>query len=256
MRRHLLAAVVAALLTAGGAAAIINGEPDGDRHPYVVALGITTAEGGRPLCSGTLVSATVVVTAGHCTSIAAGPVAVWNTAAIAGPPLAFGTAHTSPDFSPARTLPNTGDLGVVVLQQPIVLKRYAKLPKLGYLDGKGAKKARKKGVSIVGYGIPTPGVRMQARTTITSLDNPIVRGYGIETRGVSASSGGTCQGDSGGPVLLKHVLLGVDSFGETDCSGPNYAYRTDTRTAQAFLSQFVKLKGGERDDEDDEEDDD
>ena len=252
MRRHLLAALVAALLTAGSAAAIINGEPDGDRHPYVVALGITTPDGGRFVCSGTLVSSTVVVTAGHCTAPAAGPVVVWNAPEAAGqPPVSAGTAHTSPDFSPARTLPNTGDLGVVVLQQPVVLKRYARLPKLGYLDGKGAKKARKKGVTIVGYGIPTPFTRMQARTEITSLENEIVRGYGIETRGVSATTGGTCQGDSGGPVLLKDVVLGVDSFGEDDCSGPNYAYRTDTRSAQPFLAQFVDLEGGGRDGEDD-----
>ncbi len=66
-----------ALLLAGGVAqAIINGQPDtGPKaHPYVGAL-VTVPPSGKfkgqrvPVCSGTLISARVFLTAGHCTEI-------------------------------------------------------------------------------------------------------------------------------------------------------------------------------------------
>src|SRR5918998_4962693 len=77
MRRAvlLLATMALAMLLASGVAqAIINGEPDigEDAHPYVGAL-VTEfeVEPGEtelvPVCSGTLISPTVFLTAGHCT---------------------------------------------------------------------------------------------------------------------------------------------------------------------------------------------
>jgi hypothetical protein len=77
MRRVVLvvATMALAILLAGGVAqAIINGEPDSglNAHPYVGALvSVPTSgefKGQRiPLCSGTLISPKVFLTAGHCT---------------------------------------------------------------------------------------------------------------------------------------------------------------------------------------------
>src|SRR5918997_1670136 len=77
MRRTalLLARMALALLLATGVAqAIINGQPDTgpNAHPYVGAL-VSVPPSGQfkgqhiPVCSGTLVSARVFLTAGHCT---------------------------------------------------------------------------------------------------------------------------------------------------------------------------------------------
>jgi hypothetical protein len=71
MRRAvlLLATMALAILAASGVAqAIINGEPDDNSHPYVGALvtKFEVAEGQTellPLCSGTLISPTVFLTA-------------------------------------------------------------------------------------------------------------------------------------------------------------------------------------------------
>jgi V8-like Glu-specific endopeptidase len=79
MRRVVLvlATMALAILLVGGVAqAIINGEPDrGPKaHPYVGAL-VTEFEAAKgetelvPVCSGTLISPTVFLTAGHCPQI-------------------------------------------------------------------------------------------------------------------------------------------------------------------------------------------
>ena len=77
MRRVVLvlATMALAIVLAGGVAqAIINGEPDRgpNARPYVGAL-VTVPPSGEfkgqriPVCSGTLISAKVFLTAGHCT---------------------------------------------------------------------------------------------------------------------------------------------------------------------------------------------
>jgi len=252
--RKLLLAALAALLTAGSAGAIINGEPDGNRHPYVAAIGFIDAATGKPgkFCTGTLISPTVIVTAGHCTkpSVAA---FVWFDEHFESrkPPAAIGMPVTHPDFKADMTLPNTGDLGVVLLNRPIVMATYGALPKAGYLEDLGRKRGHELGVSIVGYGarsldpfIP-PGMRMLGKARIQNLNSSFVRDYGLKVSGVNGSGrSGSCLGDSGGPILHddSNVVVAVHSFGDVDtCEGANYAYRTDSASARAFLGRFVPL---------------
>src|SRR5215216_4398940 len=77
MRLAPLAAIVAVMLAAAPAAAVTKGGvPDSGEHPMVGQLIFYVPDavpspypdpGGWFSCSGTLLSATVVVTAGHCT---------------------------------------------------------------------------------------------------------------------------------------------------------------------------------------------
>jgi hypothetical protein len=75
-RFAVIAAVVATLALAAPVGAITNGQPDAGEHPYVGQLFFYDADyvdsrfddpGGWFNCSGTLISPTVVLTAGHCT---------------------------------------------------------------------------------------------------------------------------------------------------------------------------------------------
>jgi len=76
LRGALLAGVVATLAVAAPVGAITNGQADGGEHPYVGELFFYVpdeaddrfTDGGSWFgCSGTLISPTVVLTAGHCT---------------------------------------------------------------------------------------------------------------------------------------------------------------------------------------------
>src|SRR5215203_3312361 len=110
--------LVAALVfgTFGSANAVTNGRPDGNLHPYV---GVVT--NFNSVCSGTLLSPTVFLTAAHC-------FADGERAGILFDPNGFytenfsyyaGTFHSDPQFcmgcAPGLVGFDTHDVGVVVL---------------------------------------------------------------------------------------------------------------------------------------------
>lgn len=238
--------IAATVATVG---AITNGSPDGEDHPYV-GLAVFKDSEGTPMwrCSGTLLSPTLFLTAGHCTEAPAASASIWfesdvdsgipqNGYPFGGGTSVSGTPYTHPDYDPSRFYMH--DLGVVVLDEPVVKDEYGTLPTLGVLDALATKRGRQDvSFTAVGYGlqdvqpvVQAMRVRMQAVLHLVDLRGTagIPRGTAVIVSG-DAHTGGTCFGDSGGPLFLgdSTVVAAVTSFGlNGNCGGVGGGYRVD-----------------------------
>ena len=261
MRKFLAAAAAALLLTsvAGSARAITNGELDGDDHPYVGLMVAQDADDGVLWrCSGTLITADLFLTAGHCTESPAAHVEIWFDADVQsgipdnGYPFTGdvgGTPSTHPDYDPDAFF--LFDLGMVELDEPIVMEEYGVLPGLDQLD-QLAKRRGKKDVTFtaVGYGLQrinpvfvvAERVRMVAHPKLNAINAPGFTGDFSLLLSNNASTGGTCFGDSGGPNFIgtSNVLAGVTSFGlNGSCGGTGGVYRIDRADDLNWINSFL-----------------
>jgi hypothetical protein len=209
LRAGAVAAAAVLLAPALPATAIVGGEPDAGEHPFVGQLLFYDPQASDPRfddpgawfnCTGTLIDADTVVTAGHCTY------GVGTQGAAPTDPLRAGTdvwfsVSEAPDYSvlPASaTFAPSGnddryaawsaildasaewaqasstfthpefvedafllhDVGVVELSEPITLDEYATLPQVGHLD-RYAKATKRTGLfESVGYGLEKSGPRL------------------------------------------------------------------------------------------------
>jgi hypothetical protein len=237
-----------------------GGVPDGDDHPYVglMVAGVEDEDGFTPMwrCSGSLISPTVYVTAGHCT-FGANAAQLWFGSSLEPDPAsdgypfvgdASGTPYTHPEY--IDELFYLYDLGVVVLDEPVHLDRYAALPEIGQLDtlGKGRNDAQ---ITAVGYGLQgvvpdTIALLTRYQATLFVVNDQGFAGLrrapgsGWFATSGDAKHGGTCFGDSGGPALTGDTIVGVTSFGlNPNCAGVGGAYRIDRQTDLAFIQGFL-----------------
>jgi V8-like Glu-specific endopeptidase len=250
------------------AIAITNGQPDANRHPYVglvvfYVLNSTNQLEAQWRCSGSLVSSTVFVTAGHCT-FGADWARIWFTPGL----LPYDPAHGYPYYGydasgipiampgyrsePLPGLPGFDyhDVGLVVLTRRYKLSSYARLPSVGLVDSLPMKTE----VTVVGYGVQQKAqisgppydrwigrTRMYAPSQIIQSDDAIAYEYLKLTENSGQGKGGTCFGDSGGPVLYNgNTIIAVTSFGSNDnCAGVGYYNRIDTADALAYINSLL-----------------
>lgn len=249
----LIVAATAAAALASTAGAITNGTPDENAHPYV-----GTAVSGDVFCSGTLLSPTVFLTAGHCTDAFAhtGEPTYVTTDPNASPtsPYVAGRPFTQPGFfnAPPQGVGVPGsvgnDLGVVVLNSPIAAPRYAHLPAPGALATNP-----KLSVTLVGYGaqgwVPGAGgrrpfftfVRTQADAQLVNDANANGSQFVLVSTSPGGGNGGIGPGDSGAPALVDDTVVAAGSHGPSpSASGAGYFTRLDTPEARAFVQGFLE----------------
>ena len=257
LSKVLVAALFACAIFVGGADAVTTtGFPDNGQHPNVGAIMVPARDGSgyREVCSGTLVSTTVFVTASHCTAFleSDGRPAFVTFDATNVEPSPDALIPATPHTNPAYKWPS-GDVSVMTLSTPVTSITPAHLPsQVGYLNTLGLDQSSR--LTVVGYGTSEKVIVKGENGPQFPYDGN--RGYGIGSfnsltsqwlkmcQNASHGDSGACYGDSGGPTFLGaapddgDVVLAVTSTGDTPCYSTNVASRTDTPSARAFLSTF------------------
>jgi hypothetical protein len=257
-----VAAAVAALLASSPALAITGGGPD-TVHRNVGLVRFTIPD-GRFRCSGTLISPTVVLTAGHCTQDATNVYVSFDDALQPDPlqpgisateraareaHYITGTAHADPGWTGKLSISKQHDQGVVVLSAPASTKwpgiTPAPLPPVGFLD-RNQGELKNETFTLVGYGVDIGDKKsqivIQERRFTTSFlknvqDEVVV--FQINDND-SKAGGGSCFGDSGGAVFLDGFVLGDASYvNSLSCNATGSYQRDDTPYSRAFLNSFL-----------------
>ncbi|MEE9228280.1 MAG: trypsin-like serine protease [Acidimicrobiia bacterium] len=282
----MLAVALTAIAIAIPVGAITNGgEPDAGEHPYVGLSVYFFDHDGDPKtplavshrCSGTLISKTVYVTAGHCTfgmDVAmlwfAGDVQT-NQGSNGFPDFSnlpddfffdawgnrgdtvTGTPHTFPLYNDAAFFLN--DLGVVVLDKAVTsaglydgTAGYAALPADGQFDG--LEVGRHTTFTSVGYGLQrstaafsvADKIRLKAHPWLVQINVPGFSGDFSFLLSNNSATGGTCFGDSGGPNFIGDTttIAGITSYGlNGSCGGTGGVWRLDRQDAIDFITSFT-----------------
>ena len=217
-----------------------------------------------PICSGTMITSNVFLTASHCTAYFSqelapqGYVAYVSLDALipfgastsgATKLLAVANVVTNPNYSQRQS--DSGDIGALILAHNVQGVTPATLPACRLLDELSAQNGLKNasftnvgyGVQnrVVGGGVPyfqdmNPIPRMFSFSSFNALNG----GYLRLSQNPSTGNGGTCFGDSGGPNFMmvngRQVIVSITITGDSVCRSTNVAYRLDTVSAQSFLA--------------------
>ncbi len=231
-------------------AAIVGGvDETATQDPSVIVIiaqvpGATTAT----LCTASVVSPHVLLTAAHCllpSEVGAGA----QFFAYTGVDLTSATAddlkankvqevHYNADFNPQNIM-GGHDVGVVIMTNPMSLTPLL-MNRDAITDSDDHQPTR-----LVGYGQTTSadktgataGERREVMTTLVSHDSNFLH--------VGGEGMTPCEGDSGGPAFMTldgtEVIAGITSFGDTGCD----SFGTDTRIdkyadswVQPYLDEF------------------
>jgi secreted trypsin-like serine protease len=258
MWRMVLAALAVSGIAAGSADAVTTtGFADNGLHPNVGAIMVPALDGNgyHEVCSGTLVSPTIFLTASHCTAyLESDPrpeFVTFDETDIEPSPNALIAA--TPVTNPAYRGGSRDDVSVMILATPVTGITPATLPpKVGFLDSLPLNQQTL--LTVVGYGTSEQVIIKGEQGPQFPFEGD--RGYGIGTfnaltpqwlmmsQNAALGNSGACYGDSGGPTFLGaapndgDMVLAVTTTGDVPCYSTNVASRTDSASARAFLATF------------------
>lgn len=229
--------------------AVVNGEPDGDNHPYVCAQAANNTATGMTVvhCSAVLVSPRVLLTAGHCDPARITPPFVNKrpTCDTRVGPVPIGQGEITFLSGTFVRHPDPGvDIGLWLLDPPVVDIAPARLPRAEMLSHHPADHIpRGEGIRLtfVGRGLkqiapppPPDGFRHEARMKLGTVGPVYFTAY--------PDPGFPWLGDSGGPYLLagSDTVIGIaggpaGSFGEYSIGA-----RTDTELVRSFIESYIE----------------
>lgn len=251
----------------GGPSLVTFGQPDDGAHPQVGVLLFVQNGVGYYSCTGTLLSPTIMLTAGHCVESEGNENTV-TYVRFADDPLADRTEYASlqawldaewilaeeveahPQFDDFAEFPDTYDVGIVILPEGAdVPTTYGVLPEIGFLETLSGNPQNRL-FTAVGYGdhgliYPFAGGDLTRRYTTTRLIEVQSTHAGVNQSARFTNNpgvgGGTCYGDSGGPIFYgdTNIIGAITSFGFTPCIGADFNFRLDTEIAQDFITPYL-----------------
>jgi hypothetical protein len=248
-----------ALAVAVPAQAITFGQPDGNLHPFVGAVGFMNEGAPWIICSGTLIAPDVFLTAAHCVAWLASSnldaTDLWvsfDTTPESGTALLLPVAAYHYDLQYGHDAADAHDIAVVLLAEPIGGITPAVLPPAGLIDQMKVDKLLKDQVFVaVGYGTvrndKTGGPHALfwegMRRYVEQSYNAYTQSWLKLSMNPSTGDGGTCYGDSGGPHFLgnTNMVVSLTVTGDANCRATDVTYRLDTPSARAFLAPYVPL---------------
>jgi hypothetical protein len=261
-----LIVVFAAALTvsASAPAQTGNAQLDGNSHPNVGALLAKRKDGSLAIvCSGTLVTPRVFLTAGHCADYLMSSLGQLDAYVTFDPN--FGTDPNHDIFStpyhgtlyenPAWKPPYHHDTALVLLDAPVQGITPARLAPRHFLDGlKAAHALDDLLYTNVGYGtsekvaihgsgpaFPFDGLRKWTVSAYHALDQSFIH----LNQNLNQGWSGTGYGDSGGPTFVDvgngPVQISVVSAGDVPLYSTSVNTRIDTDDARDFLDPFLAL---------------
>jgi len=242
---------------------IVNGTPAGGLYPAVGALmfdyrrnGLT---GSDAICTGTLISPTVFLTAAHCVAdLSFTPPGSQFYVSFAPDLYAPGAVYltaTGYAFDPAygHDQAHLQDIAVVFLKaEETAGITPMRLPTRHELDALAAKGGLVNAIFVnVGYGTSASqtglprfsydGKRNMSESEFMALQPTWL---GLLMNNSATGLGGDCYGDSGGPKFLSSnpgVVYATVITGDYNCRATSWDYRMDSDGSRAFLSQHVTL---------------
>jgi secreted trypsin-like serine protease len=235
---------------------------DSNLYPNVGAVVIEFDDGLFLSCSGTLINETAFLTAAHCTSwfedlitegevnlsdvyVSFNPLDPLNTTSLLG----VSQIITHPDYRDFIPTSNPYDVGLLILEEPVIDIMPAVLPEERFLDrlrkeGKLRKGSNVAKFTVVGYGgildWPPPEITYpDTRSYSYSGYQYLLKAWLRITQNHATGNGGSCYGDSGGPIFWEaedeQILVAITSWGDASCVSASFNYRIDLPEILDFI---------------------
>ena len=228
-------------------AKIFGGEAVGPGDPVAIFTGALTTSDGAVLCTATLISPTVMVTAAHClrSEAASGRLSImFGLETKHGKSFPVKAYAVHPKYNPAYAgsdVKSQYDIGLVAMETPVPGHTPLPILEAGFPLEPYASTLKIAGYGFTDIGRKDSGVLRWAPTTF-SLESKPTKEIFIDGFRVTNA----CSGDSGGPALVRYdgqtYLLGAASYviavnGRACNSG--YSSYSDLRAYRTWINDMV-----------------